>query len=100
MESGMKLAIYFSALGVLLGMNLAALLTMWADKRRAQRGQSRVRERTLFLLALLFGALGGTAGMFLFRHKTQHLQFRIFFPLLAVVQFALVVWGNAALLVA
>ncbi len=96
----MKLTIYFLALAVYLGMNLAALIAMWADKRRAQRGASRVRERTLFLLAILFGAFGGTLGMFLFRHKTQHWQFRAFFPLLAVVQFALVVWGNAALLIA
>ena len=72
----MKLTIYFLALAVCLGMNLAALIAMWADKRRAQRGASRVRERTLFLLAILSGAFGGTLGMFLFRHKTQHWQFR------------------------
>ena len=50
MDNGLKLTIYFLALAVCLGMNLAALIAMWADKRRAQRGASRVRERTLFLL--------------------------------------------------
>ena len=68
----MKLTIYFLALAVYLGMNLAALIAMWADKRRAQRGASRVRERTLFLLAILFGAFGGTLGMFLSPRAREH----------------------------
>ena len=29
---------------------------------------------------------GGTIGMFFFHHKTKHWYFRIFFPLLAIVQ--------------
>ena len=39
-----------------------------------------------FLLAALFGAFGGTLGMFAFRHKTKHWYFRIFFPLLMLLQ--------------
>ena len=100
MEPRIKLIVYFTALFLVLAMNLAALLTMRADKLRARAGQRRVRERTLFLLAALFGAFGGTLGMALYRHKTQHLSFRVFFPLLAVVQAALLVSGNAALLLA
>ena len=34
------------------------------------------------------GGIGGTAGMFFFRHKTRHWYFRFFFPLLAVLQAA------------
>jgi uncharacterized membrane protein YsdA (DUF1294 family) len=37
----------------------------------------------------LFGALGGTLGMRLFRHKTKHWYFKYGFPLLLVVQIAL-----------
>ena len=48
--------------------------------------QRRVPERTLFLSAALFGAFGGTLGMFVFRHKTRHWYFRVFFPLLMILQ--------------
>ena len=40
------------------------------------------------LSAALFGALGGVAAMQLYRHKTRHLQFRIFFPLMLLLQAA------------
>ena len=65
---------------------------MGLDKAKARLGTRRVAEKTLFLFALFGGALGGTAGMFLFRHKTRHWYFRLGFPLLAAVQLALVVW--------
>ena len=61
---------------------------MGADKRRARRGDWRVPERTLFLAALLGGAPGALLGMWAFRHKTRHWYFRFFFPLLAVLQAA------------
>ena len=75
-----------AALAVLLVMNLTAFILMGYDKRCARKGAWRVPEKVLFLFALLFGALGGTAGMFLFRHKTKHWYFKLFFPLLMVVQ--------------
>ena len=53
------------------------------------RGGWRISERTLFVFALLGGAVGGTIGMFVFHHKTRHLAFRLCFPLLAAAQLAL-----------
>lgn len=76
----------------LLAINLLALLLMLSDKRRARQGDRRIPEATLFLAALLGGALGGTAGMFLFRHKTRHIAFRVGFPLLALIQVGLCLW--------
>ena len=73
-------------LGVL---SIIAFLLMGLDKLRACRGSWRIPERTLFLFALLGGGIGGTLGMYLFRHKTRHWYFAIFFPLLAVLQAAL-----------
>ena len=70
----------------LLSVNVTAFALMGVDKRRARRGQWRVPERTLFLPALLGGALGGTLGMRTFRHKTRHWYFRFGFPLLLVLQ--------------
>ena len=59
----------------LAAVNLAAFAAMGLDKRRAQKGRWRVRERTLFLLALLGGSVGSLAGMRCFRHKTKHRSF-------------------------
>lgn len=43
-------------------------------------------------MTALMGGIGGTAGMFFFRHKTKHWYFRIGFPALAVLQVALTVY--------
>lgn len=73
-------------------MNILSFLLMYSDKRRAKRDKWRIPEKTLFLSAACFGALGGVLGMRLFRHKTRHWQFRVFFPLMLVVQAALLVF--------
>ena len=84
---------------VLLVLNLISLFLMGHDKKCARQNKRRVPEKTLFLSAILFGAFGGTLGMFLFRHKTKHWYFRVFFPLLMVLQFALLgyLWGQGIL---
>lgn len=76
------LAYYLAAVNVLL------CILMGTDKLLAKLQKRRISERTLFLLAFLGGALGGTLGMYSFRHKTLHKSFAIGFPLLAVVQIA------------
>ena len=73
-------------------MSVFLFVLMGLDKSKARRGARRVPEKTLFAFALLGGAIGGTAGMFLFRHKTRHWYFRLGFPLLAAAQLALVFW--------
>ena len=70
----------------LLLLNLFAFFLMRYDKKCARENRRRVPEKTLFLAAALFGACGGTLGMFVFRHKTKHWYFRLFFPLLAILQ--------------
>ena len=76
---------------ILIVLSLVLFVTMGADKSRAKQGARRVPEKTLFLLALLGGAIGGTAGMVFFRHKTKHWYFALGFPLLAVLQAAAIV---------
>ena len=73
---------------ILILMSLAAFSAMGLDKRRARLGKWRISEKALFLLALLGGAVGGTLGMLVFRHKTQHWYFKFGFPILAVLQLA------------
>lgn len=73
----------------LMAVNVASFIAMGVDKRRARRGQWRIRERTLWVLSICFGALGGTVGMFAFRHKTRHVAFFVGFPMLLIIQAAL-----------
>ena len=85
--------------GALLLLNLISFFLMQHDKQCAKKNQRRVPEKTLFLSAALFGALGGTLGMFVFRHKTKHWYFRVFFPLMMVLQAAVLgyLWSSGML---
>jgi uncharacterized membrane protein YsdA (DUF1294 family) len=47
----------------------------WSDKRRAQHGQRRIRERTLHVLELLGGWPGAILARRVFRHKTRDWAF-------------------------
>lgn len=82
----MVLTIYIALMSVVL------LVMMKADKERARRNQYRISERTLWVMAILGGAIGGVIGMQLFRHKTKHLSFRFGFPLLALLDVSVLVF--------
>ena len=81
-----KKTIILVALAVIAVMNIAAFALMGHDKRCARQGKWRVPEKTLFLVTACFGGLGGMLVMKVFHHKTQHWYFRVFFPVLLVVQ--------------
>ena len=58
---------------LLLWLGLASLLLfgmMGADKKKAKRGQWRIPEKTLFLVAICGGAVGGTLGMYVSAFQT------------------------------
>jgi len=71
-------------------INIIGLLTMGMDKLKARRRKRRIPERTLFLIALLFGSVGILIGMYLFHHKTRKLRFSIGIPVIMVVQLLLI----------
>lgn len=70
-------------------INLIGFIIMGVDKKRAIRGAWRISEASLFLTALLGGALGCTLGMHHFRHKTRHWYFKYGMPSIFVVQILL-----------
>lgn len=70
-------------------MSVIGFALMGIDKNRAINRKWRIKEATLFLIAFLGGGIGSTLGMFFFRHKTKHWYFRLFFPLFAAAQTAL-----------
>lgn len=57
-----------------------------SDKKRAERGRERIRERTLLWLSFLGGAFLGYPAMLIFRHKTkgEHWYFT-FVNILAII---------------
>ena len=71
-------------------LNLAGFAMMGIDKKRAIRGAWRISEASLFLTALLGGALGCTLGMHCFHHKTRHWYFRYGLP--AILSLQLFLW--------
>ena len=64
--------IYFAFLGV---MSIITFFTYMADKRKAERGEWRIKEVVLLGLGLFGGAWGALLAMQLFRHKTRHWYF-------------------------
>ncbi len=78
-------------IGYLIIMNLTGLFAMGVDKARAKQKKWRIPEKTLFFIALLGGALGTWAGMYLYRHKTKHWSFVLGMPILFVAELLLLV---------
>lgn len=76
----------------LTAVNLAGFAVMGIDKRKAVRHLWRVRESTLFLIALIGGSAGSILGMQVFRHKTRHWYFVYGMPAILVLQILLAVF--------
>ena len=79
-------------LAYLIIINAAAFILMLADKIKAKRGAWRIPEATLMGIAALGGSVGALAGMYTFRHKTKHIKFTLWIPLILVAQAAVVIW--------
>ena len=70
----------------LIIINIIAFLAMFIDKRKAKYGKWRIKEHTLFILALIGGSVGTIVGMYTFRHKTKKARFFIGFPVILIVE--------------
>ena len=76
----------------LLLINLIGFFAMGIDKYKAKKNLWRIPENILFLLAFLWGSLGTTLGMKVFRHKTKHWYFKFGMPAILILQIALFVY--------
>jgi len=63
---------------ILLLLVSAVTFFIWGwDKSAAINGKWRIPERTLLILVMFGGAVGGALGMVFFRHKTRMPLFRV-----------------------
>lgn len=76
----------WSLAGLIAVMNLAGFFIMGMDKKRARNNHYRISEKTLWNVAFFGGAIGVTAGMKHYRHKTKHAQFKYGLPVLAIME--------------
>jgi uncharacterized membrane protein YsdA (DUF1294 family) len=72
----------------LLFFNALCFILFALDKRKAQRGQRRISERTLHLATLPGAALGAWAAIFLLHHKNRKAAFWGITLLLTLLQSA------------
>ena len=89
MKIGMNTVLIIGITLVIL--NLVSFGLMAYDKHCAKAGKWRIPEKTLFIAAACFGALGGILGMTICRHKTRHWYFRYGLPVILIAQVVLVV---------
>lgn len=75
-----------------IGINLFGYIIMYVDKKRAIKGEFRIRESTLWKVAMLGGAIGTALGLKKHRHKTNRKSFSIGFPLLAFFEMAVLIY--------
>lgn len=78
--------------GVIFVMNVTGFFIMGADKNRAKKNLYRISESTLWNVAFLGGAIGVTAGMKHYRHKTKHAQFKYGLPFLSIIEIAIIIY--------
>ena len=71
-------------------ISVIAIVMTTLDKKYAEKGGWRISERSLFLVAILGGALAMYITMKIIRHKTQHKRFMIGLPIIIAVHIFLI----------
>ena len=55
----------------LILLSFITFIAYYSDKKKAQKGKWRTKEKVLLLLSFFGGAYGGYPAMLIFRHKTK-----------------------------
>ncbi|MCI6609713.1 MAG: DUF1294 domain-containing protein [Ezakiella sp.] len=75
---------------LILIINVATITIYGYDKFASIRNMTRIPEKTLLILAFLFGAPGAFIAMKAFHHKTQKPVFAVFIPVAFVLELAII----------
>ena len=73
-------------------INILGFFAMGLDKHQAKMGNRRIPENTLFGFTLLGGGIGTIAGMYVFRHKTKKLKFKIGMQLILILEILIFIY--------
>ena len=68
-----------------LVINVVGFLSMGIDKYKAKHYMWRIPEKTLLFIPLCLGSIGSLIGMYTFRHKTLHPQFKYGIPCILII---------------
>lgn len=66
-----KQIVIIAYVAYLVLLSLITFIAYGADKKKAESGKWRTKEKTLLLLSFFGGAFGGYPAMLIFRHKTK-----------------------------
>lgn len=72
-------------------LNLYTFILYYVDKKRAIHRKRRIPEKKLLTATFLFGGIGATLAMSIFRHKTKTLKFKLSVPL-ALILTTISIW--------
>ncbi|MFD2908575.1 DUF1294 domain-containing protein [Flavobacterium ardleyense] len=78
---------------LILLLNLITFIIFGYDKQLAKNRTNRISERSLFLLMVFGGIIGGILGMLVFRHKTNKNSFKLVVFGIVILQLALLYFG-------
>ena len=76
----------------LIIINIIGVIINCIDKHKAKHNKWRIKEATLWIIAILGGAPFTYITMKAIRHKTKHTSFMIGMPLLSVIQIAAIIY--------
>ena len=72
-------------------INMIAILSIALDKSAARKGEARVKESSLFVIAAIGGGIGMYIAMRIFHHKTRKNKFMIGIPAMVLTEIALLI---------
>lgn len=76
----MKVFIYY-----LIIINIIGFIVVFYDKRQAIKKKNRISEKNLLVISIIGGCYGFVISMYLFRHKTKKVKFRVLLPMINII---------------
>ena len=73
-------------------INIITFIVYGIDKLKAKKGEWRIQEATLLLLAIIGGGIGAWYGVKVWHHKTLHKKFRYGIPLIIAIQIVIIIY--------